>query len=125
MLAGWGNLGGRKGDREFSAWRWCFAAPWGGGWRPGTRGLGPGEGLSGPGGLGHGGGRGAGVGGGGWTLRGPDGRSFVRTDVCSFGWTFVWTDGRTENSPLCSIGHHPLRVCCPKMEGNKREEMQK
>ena len=26
VLAGWGDLGGRKGDREFSALRWCFAA---------------------------------------------------------------------------------------------------
>ena len=49
---------------------------------------------------------GLGSGGGGWTLRGrPDGRSFVRS--------FVRSDGRTENSPLCPIGHRPLRVRCP------------
>ena len=46
---------------------------------------------------------GLGSGGGGWTLRGrPDGRSDVRSD------------GRTENSPLCAIGHRPLRVRCQK-----------
>ena len=44
--------------------------------------------------------------GGGWTLRGlPDGRSLARS--------FARTFGRTENSPLCSIGHRPLRVRCP------------
>ena len=30
VLAGWGDFGGRKGDREFSALRWCFGALWGG-----------------------------------------------------------------------------------------------
>ena len=38
VLAGWGNLGGWKGDREFYALRWGFAtvlAGWGdlGGWK--------------------------------------------------------------------------------------------
>ena len=40
-----------------------------------------------------------------WTLGGPDVRSFVRS--------LVRTDG---NPPLCSIGHRPLRVRCPKTE---------
>merc|ERR1712240_720542 len=35
------------------------------------------------------------------------GRTFARS--------FARSDGRTENSPLCSIGHRPLRVRCPKM----------
>ena len=48
--------------------------------------------------------------GGGWTLRGcPDGRSFVRS--------LVRTDRGTENSPLCPIGHRPLRVRYPKSDG--------
>ena len=38
---------------------------------------------------------------------GPSGD--VRTDVRSDVRTF----GRTENSPLCPIGHRPLRVRCP------------
>ena len=54
------------------------------GWRPGTRGLGPGEGLSRPGGLGPGGGRR-----GGLDPQGT-GRTFVRSD----GWTDERTDGR-------------------------------
>ena len=40
----------------------------------------------------------------------PDGRSDGRSDVRTFGRT----DGRTEDSPLCAIGHRPLRVRCPK-----------
>ena len=57
-----------------------------GGWRPGTRGLGPGEGLSGPGGWVLEGAEGLGLG-GGWTLRGlPDGRSLARS--------FARSDGR-------------------------------
>ena len=46
-----------------------------------------------------------------------DGRSDVRS--------LVWMDG---NSPLCSIGHHPLRVRCPKdlcsdtLSGNHEDE---
>ena len=43
------------------------------------------------------------------------GRTFARTDGRSF--------GRTENSPLCPIGHRPLRVRCPKggKTGSARE----
>ena len=48
--------------------------------------------------------------GGGWTLEGRDGRTFARLFARSFGRS----DGRTKNSPLCSIGHRPLRVRCPK-----------
>merc|ERR1711872_260034 len=42
-----------------------------------------------------------------------DVRSFVRSDGRSF--------GRTENLPLCSIGHRPLRVRCPKRNKEKGE----
>ena len=58
------------------------------------------------GGLGPGGGRGSG--GGGWSLAG---RTFVRSLVRSF----ARSDGR-KLPPLCSIGHRPLRVCCPKSD---------
>ena len=37
--------------------------------------------------------------------------SFFPYFVCSFVCSFVWTDG---NFPLCSIGHPPLQVRCPK-----------
>ena len=75
---------------------------------PGTRGLGPQEGLSGP---------------GGWVLEGAEGLesgggagpSGDRTDVR----TFIRTDGR--KFPLCSIGHRPLWVRCPKGGKGKRE----
>ena len=51
-----------------------------------------------PGGLGPGEGRGAGVG-GGWTLRGPDGRTYGRSFVRSLVRTDGRTDGRTEIPP--------------------------
>ena len=55
----------------------------GGGWRPGTRGLGPGEGLSGPGGwvLEGAGGLGSG---GGLDPQGT-GRTFGQSLICTFG----------------------------------------
>ena len=45
-------------------------------------------------------------GGGGLDPLGTSGRTFART--------FARSDRRTENSPLCPIGHRPLRVRCPK-----------
>ena len=67
------------------------------------------------GGLGPGGGRGSG---GGLEPGGTDVRSFVRS--------FVRSLGRTEITPLCSIGHRPLRVRCPKgMEERKNSEEEK
>ena len=68
--------------------------------------------------LSSGEGQGAGVMEGGLNPQGTD-----RTDFRTFGrllvWTFARSDvrsfGRTdENSPLCSTGHRPLRVRCPK-----------
>ena len=63
---------------------------------------------------------------GGWGLEraevlglggaGPSGD--VRTDVRSL----VRTYGRTENSPLCPIGHRPLRVRCPKGRKKKKKK---
>ena len=86
-------------------------------WRPGTRGLEPQEGLFWPRGLG--------------ALRGPRGWGLVGgLDPQGTGWTFARslgrmdreTDGRTDgNSPLCSKGHRPLRVRCPKGETRRRE----
>ena len=43
------------------------------------------------------------------------GRTYGRSDGRSFGRT----DG---NSPLCSIGHRPLRFRCPKGEEEGQEE---
>ena len=42
----------------------------------------------------------------------------VRTDVRSLARSL----GRTENSPLCPIGHRPLRVRCPKRQKEEEEE---
>ena len=84
----WGKGGGVAGGLEQGSWGLGRVSKGLGGW-----GLERAEGL--------------GYGGGGWTLRGrPDGRSFARSLARTF--------GRTENSPLCSIGHRPLWVRCPK-----------
>ena len=63
--------------------------------------------------------KGTGLGSGG----GLDPQGTDRTDVRSFGHSLVWTFARSDvrsfgwtdgNSPLCSTGHPPLRVRCPK-----------
>ena len=93
------GLGERKGG-GLEAWN-KGAGAWGG-----SKGLG-GWGLERAEGLGSG--RGG---------AGPSGD--VRTDVRSlvhlFARSFIRTDGRTENSPLCAIGHRPLWVRCPKKQ---------
>ena len=42
------------------------------------------------------------------------GQTFVRS--------LVWTNRQTENSPLCSIKHRPLRVRCPKRKQDSIKE---
>ena len=60
---------------------------------------------------------------GGWVLEGAEGLGSGGLDPQgtgrTFTRTFARTDGRTENSPLCSIGYRPLRVRCPK--GHQRD----
>ena len=84
---GLGERGGGAGGLEQGSWGLGRVSKGLGGW-----GLERAEGLGSGGGAGPSGDQ-------------PDGRSLVRLD------------GRTENSPLCAIGHRPLRVCCPKREG--------
>ena len=90
-MAGRGSL---RGDGAWPGGRGVAGGLEQGDWGLGrfSKGL---EGAKGLGGLGPGGGRGAGVG-GGWTLRGPDGRSLVR----SLARSFVRSDGHTEIPPV-------------------------
>ena len=59
---------------------------------------------------------------GGLEPGGTDVRSFVRSLARSFVRSFVCSFGRTEIPPLCSIGHRPLRVRCPKGDMEEEEE---
>ena len=93
------NFPSVRGGQGLSKGRRGLGERGGGGWRSGTRELGPGEGLR-AWGLGPGEGQGAGVrGGAGPSGDQPDGRSLVRSFVRSFARSFGRTDGKF--TPLC------------------------